>query len=59
MGDGEVVCAPEVGARIVASARPIKRPASMGAPRVMTAERLMTVVSGISLAEACRAAFAS
>ena len=36
MGDGEVVCAPEVGARIVASARPIQRPASMGAPRVMT-----------------------
>lgn len=58
MGDGEVVCAPEVGARIVASARPLQRPASMGAPRVMTDELLMTVVSGISLADACRAAFA-
>lgn len=58
MGDGEVVCAPEVGARIVASARPVQRPASMGAPRVMTDDLLMTVVSGISLADACRAAFA-
>jgi acetamidase/formamidase len=58
MGDGEVVCAPEIGARIVASARPIPRPASMGAPRVMTDDTLMTVVSGISLADACRAAFA-
>jgi amidase len=58
MGDGEVVCAPEVGTRIVASARPVQRPTSMGAPRVMTPTRLMTVVSGISLADACRAAFA-
>ena len=58
LGDGEVVCAPEVGARIVASARPVPRPASMGAPRVMTDELLMTVVSGISLADACRTAFA-
>jgi amidase len=58
MGDGEVVCAPEVGARIIASARPVQRPVSMGAPRVMTEDLLMTVVSGISLADACRAAFA-
>jgi amidase len=58
MGDGEVVSAPEIGARIVASARPVQRPASMGAPRVMTDDLLMTVVSGISLADACRAAFA-
>jgi amidase len=57
MGDGEVVCAPEIGARIVASARPRKRPASMGAPRVLTADRVMTIVSGISLAEASRLAF--
>jgi amidase len=57
MGDGEVVCAPEVGARIVASARPRERPASMGAPRVITDERLTTIVSGISLADAARAAF--
>jgi amidase len=58
MGDGEVVCAPEIGARIVASATPIDRPSSMRAPRVLTADRLITVVSGISLADACRAAFA-
>jgi amidase len=58
MGDGEVVCAPEIGARIVARASPIKRPESMGAPRVLTPDRLMTIVSGISLADACRAAFA-
>jgi amidase len=58
MGDGEVVCAPEVGARIIASARPVQRPVSMAAPRVMTEDLLMTVVSGISLADACRAAFA-
>jgi amidase len=57
MGDGEVVCAPEIGATIIASASPVKRPASMGAPRVLTAERLMTIVSGISLADACRWAF--
>ena len=57
MGDGEVVAAPEVGARIVASARPVKRPRSMGAPRVRSAEKLTTIVSGISLADSCRAAF--
>jgi amidase len=57
MGDGEVVAAPEIGAKILASARPIERPASMGAPRVLTADRLMTIVSGISLADACRSAF--
>jgi amidase len=58
MGDGEVVCAPEIGARIVASASPIKRPESMHAPRVVTADRLMTIVSGISLPDASRVAFA-
>lgn len=57
IGDGEVVCAPEVGARIVARAHPVDRPESMGAPRVLTADRLMTIVSGISLANAARAAF--
>jgi amidase len=57
MGDGEVVCAPEVGARIIASARPRSRPDSMGTPRVLTSDRLMTIVSGISLADASRAAF--
>lgn len=57
MGDGEVVAAPEVGARIVASARPVQRPRSMGAPRVRSAATLTTIVSGISLADACRSAF--
>jgi amidase len=57
MGDGEIVCAPEVGTRIVASARPIERPAAMNAPRIITADRLMTVVSGPSLTDAAREAF--
>src|ERR1700722_14810449 len=57
MGDGEVVCAPEVGTRIVASARATERPASMGAPRVISADTLTTIVSGIALADACREAF--
>ena len=33
MGDGEVVCAPEVGARIVASARPVQAPGVDGRAR--------------------------
>jgi amidase len=57
MGDGEVVAAPEIGARIVASATPVERPASMGAPRVRSDDKLTTIVSGISLADAARAAF--
>jgi amidase len=57
MGDGEVVCAPEIGAQIVASATPTERPVSMGAPRVISADALTTIVSGISLADACREAF--
>jgi acetamidase/formamidase len=57
MGDGEVVCAPEVGARIVARAWPVPRPPRMDAPRVIDANSLTTFVSGISLADACRAAF--
>jgi amidase len=57
MGDGEVVCAPEVGTRIVASATALPRPESMGAPRILTDDRLMTVVSGTSLADSCRTAF--
>jgi acetamidase/formamidase len=57
MGDGEVVAAPEVGTRITASATPIERPAAMGAPRVRSDRRLTTIVSGISLADACRLAF--
>jgi len=57
MGDGEIVCAPEAGTRIVASARPIDRPKEMGAPRIVTAEALMTVVSAASLTDAARTAF--
>lgn len=57
MGDGEVVAAPEIGARIVASARPLTRPRSMGTPRVITSQALTTIASDISLADACRTAF--
>ncbi len=57
LGDGEVVCAPEIGAEIVARATPVRRPESMGVPRVVTAERLTTIVSGSSLSDACRTAF--
>jgi amidase len=59
LGDGEVVAAPEVAARIVASTKPVGRPASMTAPRVRTDDTLTTIVSGISLADAARAAFAA
>lgn len=58
LGDGEVVAAPEVAARIVVSATPVKRPASMKAPRIRTADTLTTIVSGISLTDAARSAFA-
>jgi amidase len=57
MGDGEVVCAPEIGTRITASATPVRRPDSMGAPRVRTADQLVTIVSASSLTDACRTAF--
>jgi amidase len=57
MGAGEVTCSPEVGTRIVASATAVTRPASMHSPRIRTDTHLTTVVSGISLADACRAAF--
>jgi amidase len=57
MGAGEVTCSPEVGTRIIASATPIPRPPTMSSPRIRTADTLSTVVSGISLADACRAAF--
>ena len=57
MGAGEVTCSPECGTRIIASATPVTRPASMHAPRVKTSTHLTTIVSGISLADSCRAAF--
>lgn len=57
MGAGEVTCSPECGTRITAVATPVARPASMHAPRIRTDTHLTTVVSGISLADACRLAF--
>ena len=57
VGAGEIVCAPEVGTRIVASATPVPRPATMNSPRIRTATHLSTLVSGVSLADACRLAF--
>jgi amidase len=57
MGDGEITAAPEVGTRITVSATPIPRPVSMRAPRVRSDQRLTTIVSGISLSDACRLAF--
>jgi acetamidase/formamidase len=57
MGDGEVTAAPEVGTRIVASARPVARPTSMGSPRVRSSTHITTLVSAPSLTDACREAF--
>lgn len=57
MGDGEITAAPEVGTRITVSAMPVPRPVSMHAPRVRSDHRLTTIVSGISLSDACRLAF--
>lgn len=57
VGAGEIVCAPEVGMRIVASATPVPRPSTMQHPRIRTATHLSTLVSGVSLADACRLAF--
>jgi acetamidase/formamidase len=57
MADGEVACAPECGTSLVLSAQPIARPASMGCVRVRNKMKVMTVVSGISLADAAREAF--
>ncbi|MBA3381946.1 MAG: acetamidase/formamidase family protein [Actinobacteria bacterium] len=57
LGDGEIVCAPECGTRIVVTARPFERPSAMLSPRILTADRLMTVVSAPSLTDAARSAF--
>ncbi len=57
MGDGEVVAAPEVGTTITASAAPAVRPPGMEGIRVWDESRLVTIVSGISLADSCRTAF--
>ena len=57
MGAGEIVCAPEVGTRIIASATPVPRPSAMHNPRIRTDSHLTTVVSANALADACRIAF--
>jgi amidase len=57
MGDGEIAAAPEVGTLITVTASVRPRPASMRWPRIETESELMTVVSDISLADACRQAF--
>ncbi len=57
MADGEIVDAPEIGTLITATATVRVRPKSMRWPRVETATQLTTVVSDISLADACRQAF--
>lgn len=57
MADGEIAAAPEVGTLITATASVRPRPTSMRWPRIETESELMTVVSDISLADACRQAF--
>jgi acetamidase/formamidase len=57
MADGEIGAAPEVGTLVTATACIRPRPASMRWPRIETDSELMTVVSDISLADACRQAF--
>ena len=57
VGAGEIVCAPEVGLRIVATATPVPRPHSMTTPRIRTGELVGTIVSAPSLTDACRQAF--
>jgi amidase len=57
MADGEIAAAPEVGTLITVTASVRPRPASMRWPRIETESELMTVVSDISLADACRQAF--
>lgn len=57
MADGEITQPPEVGTRIEVSVTLLDRPAEMSWPRVITEERLTTVVSWRSLGEAARQAF--
>jgi amidase len=57
MGDGEIVCPPEVGAIVTASAEPSGRPASLQWPRIETSDSLTTVVSGKPLEWSARQAF--
>jgi acetamidase/formamidase len=57
LGDGEIVGPPEVGALITATAEPRERPRSMTWPRIETADRLYTLVSGKPLEWAARQAY--
>jgi acetamidase/formamidase len=56
MGDSEIVGPPEVGAIVTASAMAVERPASLEWPRIVTADELMTIVSGKPLESAARLA---
>ena len=57
MGDSEIVGPPEVGALVTATAEPRTRPASMGWPRLETAEGITTLVSGRPLEWSARQAY--
>jgi amidase len=57
MADAEIVNAPECGTLITASVEVRRRPESMHWPRVTTDDKMFTVVSDISAADACRQAF--
>jgi amidase len=57
MSDGEIVAPPEVAALVTASATPCARPATMSWPRMQTADRLWTLVSGTPLEWSARQAF--
>lgn len=57
MGDGEIVGPPEIGALVVASAEPRRRPAAMTWPRLETATSMTTLVSGKPLEWSARQAY--
>ena len=57
MSDGEIVAPPEVGAIVTASIDVRPRPETMRWPRLETADRLTTIVSGTPLEWAAREAF--
>lgn len=58
MGDGEIVQSPEVGTRITAFVELRPRPSSMRWPRIESERHLTTVVSGLTIDDACGVAFA-
>ena len=57
MGDSEIVGPPEVGALVTATAEPRPRPASMGWPRLETADSITALVSGKPLEWSARQAW--